>query len=122
MPEGVIMPITQTPTVEQWLLLGIFFLIFAVYGFTKNTRAAGCRPCYYVSFGVLALVGNTLALFIANRSGVDSYNLVQIITLKQTTIESSFIVFGYCLIIQGSAMFIRELFTPAHIRANRSFL
>jgi len=116
------MSITQTAPLEHWLLLGVFFLLFAIYGFTKNSRKAGCRPCYYIAFGILAIVTNSLVLFIANRTGVDNFNLVQMLTLKQTTIESSFLVFGYCLIIHGTAMFIRSLFVPASIRTSRSFL
>ncbi|NOY67561.1 MAG: hypothetical protein GXP13_09185 [Gammaproteobacteria bacterium] len=117
------MSITQTTSLEHWLLLGVFFLLFAIYGFTKNNRqVAGCRPCYYIAFGVLAIVANSLIMFIANRTGVDNFNLVQMLTLKQTTIESSFIVFGYCLIIHGFAMFIRSLFLSPAIKASRSFL
>ena len=121
--EDVIMSITQTSSMEHWLLLCVFFLLFAIYGFTKNNRKfAGCRPCYYIAFGVLAIVVNSLILFVANRTGMDHFDLVQLLTLKQTTIESSFIVFGYCLIIHGTALFIRWLCSPASVRANRSFL
>ena len=117
------MSITQTTSMEHWLLLCVFFLLFAIYGFTKNNKqVAGCRPCYYIAFGILAIVANSLMLFIANRTGLDNFNLIQMLTLKQTTIESSFIVFGYCLIIHGTAMFIRSLFIPASIKASRSFL
>ena len=116
------MPVSQTPSYEQWLLLGVFFILFAVYGFTKSTQGAGCRPCYYIFIGILAVAANSLVLLIANRSGVDEFNLLQLITLKQTTIESSFIVFGYCLIVQGIAMVIRWLFLPASVRATRHLL
>ena len=114
--------VTQTPSFDQWLLLGVFFLLFAIYGFTKSTRAAGCRPCYYILFGLLALVGNSLLLLLASRAGIAQFDLIQIITLKQTTIESSFIVLGYCLIVQGIAMLLKHLFVPASIRANRHYL
>jgi len=116
------MPATPTPSFEQWLLLGIFFILFAIYGFTKSTRGAGCRPCYYIFIGLLAVAGNSLVLLMANRSGIDEFNLLQLITLKQTTIESSFIVLGYCLIVQGIAMLIRWLFLPASIKASRNLL
>ena len=116
------MSITNIPTLEQWLLLGVFFIISAVYGFTKNTKRGGCRPCYYVSFGLLSVVLNCLALFIANRVGLVHYNIIELITLKQSAIESSFIVFGYCLIIQGIAMFIKYLSLPASIKASQSYL
>ncbi len=112
---------TQTPTVEQWLLLGVFFLLFAVYGFTKNTRGPGCRPCSYIIFGLLALIANSLLLLIANRTGMGQFDLLQLILLKQAAIESSFIVLGYCLIVQGIAMLIRTLFEPAAVRASRNF-
>ena len=110
--EEVIMSITQTTTLEQWLLLGVFFLIFAVYGFFKNTNSQSCRPCHYITIGLLFIVANSMILFVANRTGLESFNVVQMVTLKQTTIESSFIVFGYCLIIQDLAMFIKALFSP----------
>ena len=116
------MPITQNPTLEQWLLLGVFFLLFAIYGFTRKAKYSGCRPCYYIFFGILAIVGNALMLFIANRAGLDNFNLVKMITLEQTTLESSFIVLGYCLIIHGTAMLIKSFFVPASVKASRSFL
>ncbi|HEC28287.1 MAG TPA: hypothetical protein ENI65_01690 [Gammaproteobacteria bacterium] len=116
------MPITNTPTIEQWLLLGVFFIISAVYGFTKNAKRGGCRPCYYISFGLLFVVLNCLALFIANRAGLESFNLIELMTLRQTAIESSFIVFGYCLIIQGIAMFVKYLSLPASVKASQSYL
>jgi hypothetical protein len=112
---------TQTPTVEQWLLLGVFFLLFAIYGFTKNTRTSGCRPCYYIVIGLLALAGNSLLIMIANRTGMAQLDLLQLIMLQQATIESSFIVLGYCLIVQGIAMLIRSLFVPASVKASRNF-
>ncbi len=112
---------TQTSAVEQWLLIGVFFLLFAIYGFTKNIRKSGCQPCYYIILGLIALAGNSLLLVIANRTGVDQFNLLQLITLKQTSLESSFIVFGYCLIIQGVAMLIRSLFTPTSMKSSRHF-
>jgi hypothetical protein len=112
---------TQTPTLEQWLLLGVFFLLFAIYGFTKNTRGSGCRPCSYIVFGLLAVLGNSLLLLIANRAGMAQFELLQLIMLKQATIESSFIVLGYCLIVQGIAMLIRSMFVPASVKASRNF-
>lgn len=116
------MPVTQTPSFEQWLLLGVFFVLFAIYGFTKSTQGSGCRPCYYIFIGLLVVAGNSLVLLLANRSGIDEFNLLQLITLKQTTIESSFIVLGYCLIVQGLAMLLRWFLLPASIRASRHLL
>jgi hypothetical protein len=116
------MSVNQTPSFEQWLLLGVFFVLFAIYGFTKSTQGSGCRPCYYIFIGILAVAANSLVLLMANRSGIDDFNLLHLIMLKQTTIESSFIVLGYCLIVQGIAMLIRWLFLPASIRASRNLL
>ncbi len=116
------MTLTQSHTFEQWFLLGVFFLLFAIYGFTKTTRGSGCRPCYYLFIGLLCLVVNSLVLVMINRAGIDQFNLLQIITLKHTTIESSFIVFGYCLIVQGLAMMVKSLFLPASIKASRNYL
>lgn len=112
---------TQTPTFEQWLLLGVFFLLFAIYGFSKNIQGPGCRPCNYIIFGLLATVGNSMALLIADRTGMAEFDLLQLILLRQATIESSFIIIGYCLIVQGIAMLIKSLFVPTSVRASRHF-
>jgi len=116
------MTLNQSHTFEQWFLLGVFFLMFAIYGFTKTTRGAGCRPCYYIFIGLLCMVANSLVLVMINRAGIDQFNLLHIITLKQTTIESSFIIFGYCLIIQGFAMMIKSFFLPASVKAHRNYI
>jgi uncharacterized protein (DUF486 family) len=122
MQEESMLPAQQNAVVEQWFLLGVFFVLFAVYGFMKSSRGKDCKPCYHISFGILAIVFNSLMLFIGNRTGIDNFNLVQLLTLKQIILESSFIVFGYCLIIQGTTMLLKEWLTPASVRASRSYL
>lgn len=115
------MDLSQHNSFEQWLLLGVFFLIFAIYGFTKTAIGQGCRPCYYLFIGLFLIVANTLVLMLLNRTGVNQFELIPLLTLKQASIESSFIVFGYCLIIQGIAMSIKAIFFPSAIKANRHY-
>lgn len=115
------MDLSQHNSFEQWLLLGIFFLIFAIYGFTKTAIGQGCRPCYYLFIGIFLIVVNALGLILLNRTGIDQFELIPILTLKQVNIESSFIIFGYCLIIQGLAMILKAIFFPSAIRANRHY-
>ena len=113
------MQLANTVSLQHWILLGIFFLIFAFCGLKQKHSKNGCTPCHYIALGIVSLVINSLLLVVANRVGYDQFNLLHLITLRQTTIESSFIILGYGLIIQGSALFIKNLVLPG--RTGRSF-
>ncbi len=96
---------------EHWLLLSIFFAIFAIVGFIKKPRSAGhCLPC--LAAGITAIAINTVLLVVANRVGYDSFNVLDQLTLQRVSIESTFIVIGYCLMLRGLAILIRALLTP----------
>jgi uncharacterized protein (DUF486 family) len=96
---------------EHWILLAAFFTIFAVYGFLKKPRSARhCLPC--LAAGILAIAANTALLMVANRVGYGSFNIVHQLTLQQASIESSFIVIGYCLMLRGLAILARAMLTP----------
>jgi uncharacterized protein (DUF486 family) len=106
---------------EHWMLLGIFFLIFALYGFLKKPRSATqCLSC--ITVGLLALAVNAVALLVANRIGYGSYDIGQLLSLQRAAVESSLIIIGYCMIIRGLAMFVRGLFYPAVMKADRRYL
>ena len=106
---------------EQWLLLIVFFVIFAFCGFIRKPDP-NLRPGKYIIPGILLLIANSLLLLIANRIGYDSYNLFHLLSLKQIPIESSFIILGYCLIIRGIAIYLRYLFTPSLVKSRRTVL
>jgi len=98
---------------EHWILLAVFFAIFAVYGFTRKPRSAHhCLPC--LAAGMLAIGTNTVLLMVANRVGYGSFNILHQLTLQQASIESSFIVIGYCLMLRGLAILARAVLTPQH--------
>jgi uncharacterized protein (DUF486 family) len=106
---------------EQWILLTVFFAIFAFCGFIKKPNL-NLRPGNFIIPGILLLIVNCLLLIVANKIGYDSYNLAHLLSLKQIPIESSFIVLGYCLIIRGIAIYLRYLFTPSLIKSRRTVL
>lgn len=114
------MQLANAVPLQHWILLGIFFLIFAICGIKQKRGKNGCTPCHYIALGIVVLVINSAILFFANRVGYDQFNLVHLITLRQTTLESSFIVLGYGLMVQGAALFFKNLFIPN--RASRTFL
>jgi len=96
---------------EHWILLAVFFAIFAVYGFIKKPRSARhCLPC--LAAGILAIGANTALLMVANRVGYGSFNILHQLTLQQASIESSLIVIGYCLMLRGLAILARAILTP----------
>ena len=110
------------PSFEYWILIGVFFVLFAICGFNKKTRHGGCGPCHFIAIGFIIMAINCVVLMGANRIGYDEFNLLRLITLKTATIESSFIVLGYCLMIQGIAMFLKKLFMPNLSRTQRTYL
>lgn len=111
--ESCVMHHLDGPSFEYWILIGVFFFLFAICGFNKKTRHGGCGPCHFIAIGFIIMAINCVVLMGANRIGYDEFNLLRLITLKTATIESSFIVLGYCLMIQGIAMFLKKLFIPS---------
>lgn len=97
------------PFPEHWLLVAVFFAIFAGCGLFERRRrsGAGC-----IGLGALALIANVMLLALANRVGYGEFDLLQLLTLQDATVESTLIVIGYCLIIRGLAQSVRMRFHP----------
>lgn len=107
----------QPLSMEHWILLSVFFAIFALCGFMvprKNSRPAA----FYFAMGLLALVVNGVGLALARHLGYQAYSIFDLFTLQQVAIESTLIVFGYCLIVRAVAVFFRNSFSvkPLHRR------
>lgn len=104
------------PFPEHWVLVAVFFAIFAGCGLFERRRRSGLG-C--ISLGVLAVVGNALLLTLANRVGYGQFDLLQLLTLQDAAVESTLIVIGYCLMVRGLAQSLRLRFHP---RAHRGLV
>lgn len=106
---------------EHWALLAVFFTLFALYGLLKKPRPG--HPCATVILaGLLSVAANAALLMLGNYAGYDSYDVLALLTLRQASVESSFIILGYCLIVSGITHLVRTIFAPALIGAGRPFL
>lgn len=94
---------------EHWLLVAVFFAIFAGCGLFERRRrsGAGC-----MGLGILAVIANALLLVLANRIGYGQFDLLQLLMLQDATVESTLIVIGYCLMIRGFAQSLRFRLQP----------
>lgn len=101
---------------EHWLLVAVFFAIFAGCGLFERRRRSGAN-C--IGLGLLAVVANTLLLALANRVGYGQFDLVQLLLLKDATVESTLILVGYCLMIRGFVQSLRFRMQP---RAHRGLV
>ena len=106
---------------EHWLMLVIFFAIFAACGLARGPRSR-LSPSASILLGLLMVFANSLVLLIANRIGYDTFNLRALLTLHQATIESSFIILGYCLIVRGVAGACRGGRRSPVLRSSRDFV
>lgn len=104
------------PFPEHWVLIAVFFAIFAGCGLFERHRRSGAA-C--IGLGLLALVVNVALLALANRIGYDQFDVLQLLTLQDATVESTLIVIGYCLMIRGFAQSLRMRFQP---RAQRGLV
>jgi len=94
---------------QHWLPLAIFFAIFGLCGLFGRRRPTG-HGLGCVGLGVLALGANSALLLLAGRIGYGDYDLLQLVTLREATVESTLIVIGYCLVIRGIAVVLRNCF------------
>ena len=101
---------------QQWIVLAIFFAIFAVAGLFNKPRSRQLEYYQFVGYGVLIIIANLLLLALMNTS-TDHISLIDSLLLQKTTIQGSFIVFGYCLISRGLGQFIRTLFISNSYRS-----
>ena len=105
-------PTTAVP--DHWLHLVIFFAIFALCGLLGRRRPPG-HGIGCVALGLLALGANATLLLFADRFGYGDYDLLQLVTLRQTAVESTIIIIGYCLVVRGLAVVVRNcLVVPPH--------
>ncbi len=94
---------------QQWVVLTIFFTIFAIAGLFNKPKTKQLEYFHFVGYGILIIIANLLVLALMNTSS-DKVNLIDAVLLQKTSIQGSFIVFGYCLISRGLGQFIRTLF------------
>jgi hypothetical protein len=105
---------------DQWLLLSVFFLIFAGCGlFCKPKPANNILMTLFLGLSAIAI--NCVLLFIADRISAGSYPIMNLLTLKKITIESTIIIIGYCLVLKSLGQFLRSVITPSQIRS-RNYL
>lgn len=109
----MLIPNTNFPFPEHWVLIAVFFAIFAGCGLFERRRrsGAGC-----ISLGILALLANVALLVLANRVGYGRFDLLQLLTLQDAAVESTLIVIGYCLVIRGIAQSVRTRLQPRAYR------
>jgi hypothetical protein len=111
----------QNTQPEHWLLLAVFFGIVAICALISKPKSnSQALPC--VTLGILAVLFNSFLLLLADRIGYGSYDVLSLVTLQQASIESSFVVIGYCLVVRGFALVARSLFTQNTARAGRTYL
>jgi len=94
---------------QQWIVLAIFFAIFALAGLLNKPRSRQLEYFHFIGYGILIIVANLLVLALLNTSS-DNISLLDSVLLQKTTIQGSFIIFGYCLISRGVGQFIRTIF------------
>lgn len=94
---------------EHWILVAVFFAIFAGCGLFERRRRSGLG-C--IGLGLLAVVANVLLLTLANRIGYGEFNLLQLLSLQDATVESTLILIGYCLMVRGFAQSLRLRLQP----------
>jgi len=102
---------TATTLPQHWLPLATFFAIVALCGLLGRQRPAhhglGC-----VAAGAVALGVNSALLLLADRVGYGDYDLLQLVTLQDAAVESTIIIIGYCLVIRGLAVVLRNCLMP----------
>ncbi len=95
---------------EQWVTLTIFFALFTLSGLYNRPRARQFEYFHFLVFGVMTVLANLLLLYFINKTNMGAHDLLSALLLKQTSIEGSFIIFGYCLMFRGLGQFIRLQF------------
>lgn len=118
--RGSVMTIAAEAGLGHWFILAIFFTIFAVCGMTRK-NSAQATPSHYIALGTIAVVINTALLFFANRAGYGSFDLLDLITLREAAIESSFIILGYCMMIYGIGNLLRTTFYASMLRSDKTY-
>lgn len=98
---------TLTTVPQHWLPLGVFFAIFALCGLLGRPRPAG-HGLGCAGLGALALGANAALLLLADRVGYGDYDLIQLVTLREAAVESTIMIIGYCLMIRGIAVVLRN--------------
>lgn len=107
------LPITQPGNTDQWFVLATFFIAFALAGLFNKPKVRQFESFHFMFFGIAIIVANTSMLWVLNSNGFGEYNIVNAVLLKQVTLESCFIVFGYCLISRAIGQWFRTQFGPS---------
>ena len=98
---------------DQWVILAIFFGLFALAGLFNKPRARQYEYYHFLLFGFLIVAANAVLIYFLNKSGATQHSILGMVLLKKMSIESSFMVFGYCLAFRGIGQFIRLQFSPS---------
>lgn len=99
---------------DHWLVLTIFFGLFAFSGLFEGSRTKRLEYVQLFLIGMFTIMANVVLLVLLKKAGMSQQGILDALILKNLSIESSFIVFGYCLICRGVGQFIRFQFKPRH--------
>ena len=97
---------------DQWVVLAIFFGLFAISGLFNRPRARQFESVHFYIFGALTIIANIILLVVLRKMGMSDQSIVSALTLRDLSLESSFVVLGYCLIARGFGQGIRNLVSP----------
>ncbi len=105
--------IINSENLDQWIVLSIFFGLFALAGLFNKPKARQYEYYHFLLFGALIVGANAGLLHLMNMTGTVHHSLLSAVLLQKMTIENSFMVFGYCLACRGIGQFIRLQFSSS---------
>lgn len=108
------MTLTNDNFSDHWLILLIFFGLFAFSGLFEGSKNRRLDSAHLFLLGMFIVMANVIVLALLQKAAMSQQGIIDALILKDLSIESSFIVFGYCLICKGIGQFIRNQFRPRH--------
>ncbi len=97
---------------DQWIVLSVFFGLFAISGLINRPRSKNFEYYHLFFFGALTVIANIVLIAVMNNIGMSQQSVLSALKLNELSIESSFIVLGYCIISRGLGQFVRNIFSP----------
>jgi len=113
--------IIQEGQSQQWIVLAIFFTVFALAGLFNKPRSRQLEYFHFIGYGMLIIAINVVMLILLTTNTSGGPGLVNAVLLQETSIESSFIVFGYCMISRGLGQYLRGIFIADSYSSRSNF-